>query len=76
MRPFSQEELEFIFGDDERLSIDKLDVRFDLYMKMRHIIQVIYESDALQSWAHEKGDEENSIADLLKSTYDAIKSMN
>lgn len=73
MRPFSQEELEFIFGEDEKRSIDKMDVTLDLHLKMRNVIQLIYETDALQQWAHENGDEETSIADKLKDVYNTMK---
>jgi len=41
--------------------------------QMREILKLIWETDALAQWAWEKGDDDESIADILRETMKKIK---
>lgn len=44
-----------------------------LHGKMKAVIKLIYETDALQAWAYEDGDGEPSIASLLRESYKMLE---
>ncbi len=74
MKLFSMEELKIIFSEAEIGSLEKMDNTLILHEKMRNVIELIYETDALQSWAYESEDGEPSIADMLRDVYKMLKS--
>lgn len=58
------------------------ELTLDLHEKMKTVITLIYETQALQAWAYEDGhlvvvgkdgDEESSIANLLRESYEMIE---
>lgn len=41
--------------------------------QMKEVLKLIWETDALAQWAWEKGDDDESIADILRETMSKIK---
>jgi len=71
---FSMEELKIIFSEAEIGSLEKMDNTLILHEKMRYVIELIYETSALQRWAYDPGDGDTSMADMLRDAYQMLKS--
>lgn len=54
-------------------TIGKVKYLLNFYEKTSELINYIYQSDALKEFAYERGDFEQSIAEMLKESYSMIK---